>query len=118
MSRAERRATTRPLHFFGRVGTALLAAGFLSLAYLTVLWTQSIPIGTRPLLLFGVLLVLIGGQTVFTGLLADLIVNINQAKHQEFPLRYLSDAGVDRTARPAAVAERASARVPIEPGRR
>ena len=37
------------------------------LVYLTILWTQSIPIGTRPLLTFGVLLVVLGGQTVFTG---------------------------------------------------
>jgi hypothetical protein len=58
---------------------------------LVVLWTQSIPIGTRPLLTFGVLLVVIGGQTVFTGLLADLIVNMSQDKRREFPLKYSSD---------------------------
>jgi hypothetical protein len=83
--------TTKPLHFFGRIGSALLVVGLACLAYLTILWTRSIPIGTRPLLTFGVLLVLIGGQTVFTGLLADLIVNMNQDKRQEFPLRYASD---------------------------
>jgi glycosyltransferase involved in cell wall biosynthesis len=83
--------TTRPLHFFGRIGSALIAVGLLCLLYLTVLWTQSIPIGTRPLLTFGVLLVVIGGQTVFTGLLADLIVNVSQDRRQEFPLKYASD---------------------------
>ena len=83
--------TTRPLHFFGRIGSALIAVGLLCLLYLTVLWTQSIPIGTRPLLTFGVLLVVIGGQTVFTGLLADLIVNVSQDSRQEFPLKYASD---------------------------
>jgi len=83
--------TTRPLHFFARIGSALIAIGVVCLAYLTVLWTMSIPIGTRPLLTFGVLLVVIGGQTVFTGLLADLIVNMSQNKTQEFPLRYASD---------------------------
>ena len=82
--------TTRPLHFFGRIGSALIALGVGCLAYLTVLWMQSIPIGTRPLLTFGVLLVVIGGQTVFTGLLADLIVNVNQNRRQEFPLKYAS----------------------------
>ena len=84
--------TTRPLHFFGRIGSALMAAGFLCLAYLTILWTQSIPIGTRPLLTFGVLLMVIGGQTVFTGLLADLIVNVSHDRRQEFPLKYASNA--------------------------
>ena len=83
--------TTRPLHFFGRIGLALIALGFLCLAYLTILWFQSIPIGTRPLLALGVLLVVIGGQTVFTGLLADLIVNVSQDTKQAFPLKYASD---------------------------
>jgi glycosyltransferase involved in cell wall biosynthesis len=83
--------TTRPLHFFGRIGSALIAIGLLCLVYLTILWTQSIPIGTRPLLTFGVLLVVIGGQTVFTGLLADLIVNVSRDRRQEFPLKYASD---------------------------
>ena len=88
--------TTRPLHFFARIGSALIAVGVLCLAYLTILWTQSIPIGTRPLLTFGVLLVVIGGQTVFTGLLADLIVNTSRDKRQEFPLKYLVGFGRHR----------------------
>jgi glycosyltransferase involved in cell wall biosynthesis len=83
--------TTRPLHFFARIGSALIVLGVACLAYLTILWSRSIPIGTRPLLTFGVLLVVIGGQTVFTGLLADLIVNVSQNKRQEFPLKYASD---------------------------
>jgi glycosyltransferase involved in cell wall biosynthesis len=84
--------TTRPLHFFARIGSALIALGALCLAYLLVLWLQSIPIGTRPLLTFGVMLIVLGGQTVFAGLLADLIVNVNQSKGQEFPLRFASEA--------------------------
>jgi hypothetical protein len=86
--------TSRPLHFFARIGSALIAVGLVCLVYLTILWAQSIPIGTRPLLTFGVLLVVIGGQTVFTGLLADLIVNLSQTKTQEFPLKYASDPTV------------------------
>lgn len=87
--------TTRPLHFFARIGSVIIALGVSCLAYLTVLWTQSIPIGTRPLLTFGVMLVVIGGQTVFTGLLADLIVNTSRDRAQEFPLKYSSDAARD-----------------------
>jgi glycosyltransferase involved in cell wall biosynthesis len=83
--------TRRPLHFFGRIGSALFVVGFVILAYLSYLWTQGIGIGTRPLLMLGVLLVLIGGQTVFTGLIADLIVNVNENRPQQFPIRYASD---------------------------
>jgi glycosyltransferase involved in cell wall biosynthesis len=85
------RYTRRPLHFFGKIGSALFGVGFALLMYLTVLWFQGIPIGTRPLLTFGVLLVLVGGQIVFTGLLADLIVNMNQDRSRTFPLKYASD---------------------------
>ncbi len=87
--------TTRPLHFFARIGSALILLGVLCLAYLTFLWTQSIPIGTRPLLTFGVLLVVLGGQTVATGLLADLIVNVSQSRRREFPLKYASEPSPD-----------------------
>lgn len=82
--------TTRPLHFFGRIGTVLFGIGFVALLYLTILWLQGVPIGTRPLLSFGVLMVLIGGHTIFTGLLADLIVSQQQNRRQEYPFRYVS----------------------------
>ena len=88
--------TTRPLHFFGRIGGALIAVGFLCLAYLTILWTVGIGIGTRPLLMFGVLLMVIGGQTVFTGLLADLIVKVSHDGRPKLPLlKYASDQVAD-----------------------
>ena len=45
------------------------------------------------------MLVVIGGQTVFTGLLADLIVNTSRDKTQEFPLKYSSDAARNRRTR-------------------
>ena len=84
--------TGRPLHFFGRIGSAFFAIGVVCLLYLTILWTRGVPIGTRPLLTLGVLLVLIGGQVVFTGLLADLIVNVAQDRTRQLPLKYTSDA--------------------------
>lgn len=83
--------TKRPLHFFARVGSLVGLVGIAALTYLTYLWTQGIPIGTRPLLSFGVLLVVVGAQIIFTGLLADLIVNVNQGKQQDFPVKYESD---------------------------
>jgi glycosyltransferase involved in cell wall biosynthesis len=85
------RYTRRPLHFFARAGSLLSALGLAVLTYLSILWFQGEPIGRRPLLLFGLLLVLVGGQVVFTGLLADLIVNVN-GRRQSFPIRYMSDS--------------------------
>lgn len=66
----------RPLHFFGTVGFIFLMVGFGILIYLTVekiFYQQSI--GNRPILFLGMLLVLGGFQVLFTGFLADIIIN-------------------------------------------
>ena len=64
----------RPGHLFGGVGAIFGLVGFGVLAFLAVsrlVFGQ--PIGTRPLLLFGVLLVTLGVQLVSLGILAELL---------------------------------------------
>ncbi len=81
--------TKRPLHFFSKLGGVLLLAGFFILSYLSVLWLMGESIGRRPLLIFGVLFVIAGIQTVFTGLLADLMVNFHRSdSDDELPIRF------------------------------
>ncbi|MCZ7687016.1 MAG: hypothetical protein M5U28_53050 [Sandaracinaceae bacterium] len=64
----------RPLHLFGWAGLSMFALGFGCLAYLTVLWFLGLgPIGTRPLLFLGLLLVMVGVQLISTGLLGEMI---------------------------------------------
>lgn len=64
----------RPIHLFGGIG--MLSGLFGSLL---VIWTaferffRHVPMGNRPLLLLGVMLVLIGFQFVVFGLLAELL---------------------------------------------
>ncbi len=72
------RYAERPLHFFGAVGGLLSAIGIIVLIYLTILHFQGHTIGNRPLLTFGILLVLAGMQVFFTGFLADLILHISE----------------------------------------
>lgn len=69
--------STRPLHFFGTVGAILLGSGTILLTYLTIIWFLGESIGRRPLLFLGMLLVIAGLQVLFTGFLADLILNIS-----------------------------------------
>ncbi|MDO8621727.1 MAG: glycosyltransferase, partial [bacterium] len=64
----------RPFHFFGAIGFALVALGLVINVYLTVLWLSGQKIGGRPLLIFGVLLLVLGVQFFSTGFLADLVV--------------------------------------------
>ena len=69
------RFARRPMAFFGGLGTLGFLAGFLMLAYLTVeklVFGEAI--GDRPLLLFGVLLILLGAQSFLAGLLGEMIV--------------------------------------------
>ncbi|KKQ93872.1 MAG: Glycosyl transferase, partial [Candidatus Levybacteria bacterium GW2011_GWB1_39_7] len=80
--------TRRPLHFFGKIGAFVFTIGFIILLYLSYLRFIGERIGGRPLLLFGVLLILAGMQIIFTGLLADLIVNINSKDDDDFPIKF------------------------------
>jgi glycosyltransferase involved in cell wall biosynthesis len=67
--------TRRPLHLFGWFGLVALGLGILINAYLSALWFLGQPIGHRPLLTLGVLLMTIGAQFFLTGLLAELITH-------------------------------------------
>jgi len=73
----------RPLHLFGGFGAVTGLAGFLILAYLSIIKLFfGEGIGGRPLLFLGILLVLFAGQMVSTGLLAELLVTT--ANRNEF----------------------------------
>ena len=63
----------RPLHLFGPVGVSIGFIGFLINAYLAVLWVQGQGIGSRPLLMLGVLMVIVGIQILVFGLLGEMI---------------------------------------------
>ena len=69
----------RPGHLFGGFGALFLVGGGAILAYLAglKLFTGA-SIGGRPLLLFGVLVVIVGLQLVLFGLLAELILSRTQ----------------------------------------
>lgn len=78
----------RPLHIFGTVGLAMILLGGLCLTYLTVLWFLGAgPIGDRPLLIFGVLLMLFGGQLVSTGLIAEMLVARSIDERSKYEIR-------------------------------
>lgn len=72
--------TRRPLHFFGWIGLTTLIGGFAINAYLAVLWFLGQGIGTRPLLTFGVLLMIIGAQFGLFGLLAEMITSTSSRR--------------------------------------
>ena len=64
----------RPSHLFGGLGFVSLLAGIAILVYLTITWFLGAPLGDRPLLIAGFLLVVVGIQLLVFGLLAELVV--------------------------------------------
>ena len=66
----------RPAHLFGGTGVIAGLVGFLVLAYLTGIWIfTDQPIGTRPLLLLGVLLEVLAVQLISLGILSELVLS-------------------------------------------
>jgi glycosyltransferase involved in cell wall biosynthesis len=84
--------TYRPLHLLGSLGSALGAIGAAILAWLSVEWVFGNPIGTRPALTAGVLLVIVGVQLISLGLVAELIVSLS---HRGGRRRRSSDTAFD-----------------------
>jgi dolichol-phosphate mannosyltransferase len=70
----------RPLHLFGLIGLVFSTLGFLVCAYLSAIWLFTDEgIGDRPLLILGVLLIIVGFQSVSLGLIAELIARTSYA---------------------------------------
>lgn len=67
----------RPLHAFGGLGLSFVVPGLLILLWLTIeKFVLGHNIGTRPLLLGGVMLTLIGVQLVAMGVLGEILIRI------------------------------------------
>jgi len=73
------RFSQRPLHVLGGIGMALFGLGSLGMLYLAVLWLDpsNRPIGSRPMLLYSIALLLVGVQLVSLGILAELVTAYN-----------------------------------------
>ncbi len=71
----------RPLHFFGTLGLVFFLIGSLGLSLLAMDWTANwlhpspahIPLHQRPAVLYSVAALLLGGQLLSTGIVAELI---------------------------------------------
>lgn len=96
-----RRYGDRPMHLFGNLGIPLGGIGFLILFALGAakLWNgieggwegfNNYQIGTRPLFILGVLLVILGVQFIVMGLIAEIIVR-TYYETQGKPVYYIRD---------------------------
>ncbi len=67
------RYNSKPLHVFGILGLTFVLVGVLIEAYLTIGWFSQNYIGDRPLFMLGLLLLIVGIQFIFFGMLAEMI---------------------------------------------
>lgn len=72
----------KPMHLFGLLGLFFTLIGLVICGYLSVLWFGGEPIGSRPLLLLGVLLILVGAQSFSIGLLGEFMTFQYHRKHE------------------------------------
>lgn len=68
----------RPMYLFGRLGIWTGFIGVLICLFLTIEWFMGKPIGSRPLLLLGVLMILAGIQLLSIGFIGNLLVDMNR----------------------------------------
>lgn len=79
----------RPIHLLGGLGMLAFAVGVLGLAYLACVWLSGGgPIGSRPLLIYSVAALVVGGQMMTLGVLAELITSPGSRFGQGDPLPY------------------------------
>ncbi|HEX2867265.1 MAG TPA: glycosyltransferase [Ignavibacteriales bacterium] len=65
----------RPMHLFGFLGAIAFLIGFVVNGYLSVEWMLGHSLSNRPLLFFGMLLIIVGVQFFSVGLLGEMIVH-------------------------------------------
>ena len=81
------RFTDKPLRFFGLLGASLAAAGSGILFAMFLTKMLGAGIATRPFLLFGVLLLVLGVQAIALGLVGEMIVHLNASRRASYRVR-------------------------------
>lgn len=80
------RFTEKPLRFFGFLGALSSISGLIVLAILTIQRALGHGIADRPLLLFGVLLLVLGIQAIALGLIGEIIVHLHAPSRRPYRL--------------------------------
>lgn len=74
------RYARKPMHLFGLLGLIIGAIGLALAAYLTVLWLNDVGIGSRPLLLASVMMMVMGVQLASLGFIGEFLTYQNQKR--------------------------------------
>lgn len=78
---------SKPLHLFGLIGILSGLLGSVAGLYLLSQWMQGISIGSRPLLMLSVLLVVLGMQFGSIGLLGEMMTLNNETNRHSYSIK-------------------------------
>lgn len=85
---ATTRYLKRPAHLFGGLGVLIGLTGMMALFYLTAIWLFDLgAIGSRPLLFFGILCVLLSAQLITLGIIAELSLRRPPPQHDRLQIK-------------------------------
>jgi glycosyltransferase involved in cell wall biosynthesis len=81
--------STRPIHFFGRMGAISLIIGFLISIYKIVMrFAFNDPLEAGPLLIFSVMLIILGVQLIMFGFLGEIMIKMYyQGKRKTYNIK-------------------------------
>lgn len=95
------RFAVRPMHFFGALGTLTFGSGFVVCLWLSIEKIAfGLPLGDRPLLLLGLLLILFGAQMFTTGLLGEMIIQPRMEETATYQITEAAGAAPDVVSSP------------------
>ena len=81
----QRKYLQKPLYLFGNIGMLFFGTGMFINIYLIIVKLMGNDIGTRPLLLLGILLILVGIQFFTIGIVADLLMRTYYESQNKTP---------------------------------
>jgi hypothetical protein len=81
------RFTDKPLRFFGLLGGSLAIGGGVILAAMFLTKVMGAGVATRPFLLLGVLMLVLGVQAIALGLIGEMIVHLNASRRASYRFR-------------------------------
>jgi len=83
----QRKYLQKPLYLFGNLGMIFFSIGILINIYLLVVKFMGNDIGTRPLLILGILLILVGIQFFTIGIVTDLLMRTYYESQNKTPYK-------------------------------
>ena len=108
----------RPLRFFGAAGLPILLLGAaITAVYLSMRLFGGVPLGDRPGLIFGVLMIVLGLQVIAMGLIGEIVIFANSRQLKQYTVKsILRGPPGEQTARPGAEATPLRAEREADPG--